>query len=533
MSIPSKNKKVVLYLPVATRGEVLAEEGPKTEQIPPLSLLAIAGPLLRKGYEVKIIDGRIEEDYTEKVLKECGNALCLGMSCMFGFQVYNGSVVSQRVKESLPDLPVVWGGWFPTISPELVIKENFADVAVRNQGEETFLEVLKAFEQGSSLDNILGITYRREGGIISTPDRPFIDINKLPPMPYHLVDMETYIRSDPYPRPRYLLSTAKGIQLPDCEVRVLWYQSSWGCPEDCTFCSSPLVSRRRWSGLDAEEVCDEIKGLVDQYKFNFIHFCDNLFFVDRDRVGDICEGILKRHLNIRWGATGHARLISRLDNNFLDLMERSGCYAVFMGIESAHRDTLNILHKRLKPEDVVKSVELLVNHNIAPILSYIVGIPGESAESVEETLEQCRYLKMRYSNRIEVQIQFYCPFPGASLHKEALKLGYEDPKTVLEWNQRTTSRPVFKYLKNSQIKKITRYRDVYFRWAFDILREKSKLNLAQKILHNSALIRIKYRMWVLPVEFWSYYLVRRSIQSIFKLLTRDKYNLKARNSIST
>lgn len=521
MSIIPKSKKVVLYLPVATRGEVLAEEGPRTEQIPPLSLLAIAGPLLKEGYKVKIIDGRIETDYIEQVLRECKDALCLGMSCMFGFQVYNGLVVSQKVKESLPDLPVVWGGWFPTISSELVIKENFANVAVRNQGEETFLHLLHAFEHGSPLDNILGITYRKNGRIVSMPDRPFIDINKLPPMPYHLVDMETYIRSDPYPRPRYLLSTAKGIQLPDCEVRVLWYQSSWGCPEDCSFCSSPLVSKRRWSGLDAEEVCDEIKGLVDRYKFNFIHFCDNLFFVDRERVRRICEGFIKRRLNIYWGATGHARLISRLDDKFLDLMEESGCYAVFMGIESAYGETLSILHKRLKPEDTLRSAEMLIKHNIAPILSYIVGLPGEAPRSVEETLEQCRYLKMRYSNRIEVQIQFYCPFPGAALHKEALKLGYEDPKTVLEWNQRTTNRPAFKYLNNSQVKKVTRYRDIYFRWAFDILREKSRLNLVQRILHNSALIRIKYRMWVLPVEFWSYYLVRRSIQSIFKLRARD------------
>lgn len=509
----SKKRKVVLYLPLATRGELLAGEKPKTEQIPPLSLLAISGPLLKEGYEVTIIDGRLQDDYLQRVLKECEDAICIGMSCMFGFQVYNGLFVSQKVREAFPDLPIVWGGWFPTISPELVVGENFADIAVRNQGEMTFLELLDAFQNGRPLDNILGITYRKNGSIVSTPERPFIPLNNLPVIPYHMVDMETYIKSDPYPRPRYLLSTAKGIPLTDKEIRVLWYQSSWGCPEDCTFCSSPLVSKRKWSGMNADSVCDEIEKLIDHYKFNFIHFCDNLFFVNKERVRSIAGGFIRRRMNIYWGATGHARIISRLDEEFIKLLEKSGCYVVFMGIESANKDTLNILHKRLNPEDTVKSAELLVKHNIAPVLSYLIGIPGETPEAVEETLEQCCYLKTKYGNRIEVQIQFYCPFPGAALHDEAIKLGYEDPKTVIDWNHLSTSRPVFKYLTPSQIKKVMRYRDIYFKWAFDMARDKPRMSLLEKVLHKSALMRVKHRIGGLPVEFWAYDKLRRGVSS--------------------
>ena len=110
---------------------------------PPLGLLSLASPLLAAGYDVRIIDAKIEPDWLQRVGQETADALCFGVSLLTGPMIHQAIEASRLVKQLHPDLPVVFGGWHPSLLPEQTLAEPFVDVVVRHQGELTFLELVR------------------------------------------------------------------------------------------------------------------------------------------------------------------------------------------------------------------------------------------------------------------------------------------------------------------------------------------------------------------------------------------------------
>lgn len=274
----------------------------------PLSLLGLAS-LLEKDYEIKIVDAPVDRDYLEKVMNSIEGALCLGISTMTGYQISEGLEVAKAVKEKHPDIPIIWGGFHPTIFPEQTIQSDYVDIVVRGWGITTFKELVDALANNKPLENIQGITFVQDGKIISTPDRPFEDINAFPRFPFHLIDDMN----------RYVANT-------EFASRSISYVSSYGCPFRCAFCAENKVSKRRWSGLKPERVVDDIEYLVKNYGINGIAFVDNNFFVDEERVRGICKLLIERNLNIKWGfAEGRAEQLVRYEEDTWELMIKSGC----------------------------------------------------------------------------------------------------------------------------------------------------------------------------------------------------------------
>ena len=197
MAAPSK--KVVLFLPQRT--------DPKRGDLPcadllPLELLQIAGPAIRDGYDVRLVDAMVEPNYLERVLAECDGALCFGSSCILGYQVYDGYVVSKAVRERYPRLPIFQGGWFPSVIPELYFRFDVADAVCLGQGEYTFPEMLAAASNGESLEKVAGLALWREGELVRTAARKPVDWNDVPKAPFELLDLEAYYRvqrKDPPP----------------------------------------------------------------------------------------------------------------------------------------------------------------------------------------------------------------------------------------------------------------------------------------------------------------------------------------------
>src|SRR5207344_1804665 len=104
------------------------------------------------GYEIVMIDAMIEPDYLRRVLDACDGALCFASSCILGYQVYDGYVVAKAVRERHSKLPIIWGGWFPSVTPEMYLKGGIADAVGIGQGELTFMEVCDAISNGESLE---------------------------------------------------------------------------------------------------------------------------------------------------------------------------------------------------------------------------------------------------------------------------------------------------------------------------------------------------------------------------------------------
>ena len=136
-----RKPKIVLFLPHRadpSRGERFSAD------LLPLELLQIASGPVADGFEVVMIDAMIEPDYLKKIDEACEGALLFASSCILGYQVYDGYVAAKMVREKHPNLPIIWGGWFPSVTPEMYLHEGIADAVAIGQGELTFREVVQA-----------------------------------------------------------------------------------------------------------------------------------------------------------------------------------------------------------------------------------------------------------------------------------------------------------------------------------------------------------------------------------------------------
>jgi radical SAM superfamily enzyme YgiQ (UPF0313 family) len=165
MAVNGKKPKVVLFHPENQKGKY------PTCQRQPLDILSISGFPEQRGYEVVIIDASVMSDYRERIIKECEDALCFGTTSMIGYRAYNAYSMGKEVKEKYPSLPVVAGGWYPSVKPDMFLEQGGADIVVMRQGEFTFMELLEALRSGSSFEGIEGLAYNNNGEVVFTPPR--------------------------------------------------------------------------------------------------------------------------------------------------------------------------------------------------------------------------------------------------------------------------------------------------------------------------------------------------------------------------
>ena len=161
----------------------------------PLALLAIASSLDPRKYDVRIIDGRLERDPMRTVLSEIDDTFCLGITVLTGNPIRNALQISRAVKSKDSKLPVVWGGWHPSLFPTKTLEDEASiDITVQGQGEVTFPGLLEHFVNCDDLSSVQGIAYRSKGEVIQNPPRSLMDMNELPAVNYDLISVEDYFR---------------------------------------------------------------------------------------------------------------------------------------------------------------------------------------------------------------------------------------------------------------------------------------------------------------------------------------------------
>src|SRR5579863_6667595 len=149
----ARSKKIVFFFPAFTSAEATA----------PLGILAIATPLLRAGYEVKLIDSTITSNFKKRVIEEMADSLCLAISLVTGPMIKEAVEIARESKRLYPHKPVVIGGWHPSLLPDQTLEADCVDIIVIGQGEEAFLEIVQRIEAGESPKGILGVAYKENG----------------------------------------------------------------------------------------------------------------------------------------------------------------------------------------------------------------------------------------------------------------------------------------------------------------------------------------------------------------------------------
>src|SRR5262245_47454301 len=160
-------QKVVLFFPSYR----------SREASPPLALVALAGPLRARGYDVEIVDAAIEPDPVARAVEAARDALCVGISIITGLMIEDTIRVGRALKAAYPDLPIVLGGWHPSILPEQTLEADFVDVVAVKQGELIMLDLVQRFELGMPLDGVAGTLFKRDGEIVRNDPRVYTPID--------------------------------------------------------------------------------------------------------------------------------------------------------------------------------------------------------------------------------------------------------------------------------------------------------------------------------------------------------------------
>jgi radical SAM superfamily enzyme YgiQ (UPF0313 family) len=379
----------------------------------PLALLAIGSELDRDRYEVIIVDGRLEADAECAVLAQLKDALCLGVTVLTGAPISDALRISRAAKRVRPDLPVVWGGWHPSMFPRECLNEPSVDVTVRGQGEQTFSEIVQRLASGQSLEGCAGCTVRlADGSICDNPPRPLVSVDTFRAHDYGLIPVEQYFK-------------LKG-------KRQLDFISSQGCNFRCAFCSDPFVYGRRWVGLEPSSMALRLKELWDRYRFDDVNFQDETFFTRARRVQAFADQIVASGMKISWAATMRADQAVRLPDEVWARCKQSGLRRLLVGVESGSDEMLKRIRKDIKIEQVFHTVRQMLKYRIAGHFPFIVGFPDESDESIQASLDCAKRLRS-LSPDFQTPIYYFKPYPGSELVIEAVARGFRLPDTLEAW----------------------------------------------------------------------------------------------------
>ncbi len=379
----------------------------------PLALIALGSHLPRERYDVVIVDGRVEPDPEAALLAALEGAICVGVTVLTGAPLRDAVRMSRAVKAARPDLPVVWGGWHPSMFGTECLDEPAIDVTVQAQGEATFLEIVERLERGDTLEGCLGATYRAaDGSVRENPPRPLADINTFRPHDYSLIPVERFFALKGKPQ--------------------LDYIGSQGCRFRCAFCADPFVYQRGWVGLSPERVGQEIDTWWRRYQFTDVNFQDETFFTQAPRVVAIAEEFLRRRLPITWAATMRADQCARLSDDVLATCQRSGLRRVLVGVESGSPEVLKRIAKDITVEQILEAAERCRALGIRVQFPFIVGFPGEDDASVAASLALAKRLRAMSAD-FEVHFFYFKPYPGSAITQDAVRRGYQLPRTLQEW----------------------------------------------------------------------------------------------------
>ncbi len=390
---------------------------------PPHSLLTIAAPLDQAGYRVAILDQRTQR-VTEELLKEMisSDLLCFGVSAMTGTQIRHALRLT-RLARRLTDgrVPIVWGGPHPTITPEQTLTDENVDIVVVGEGDVTFLELIQALENKKELGTVKGLCFKNGNKKIMTEPRPLGNIEELLPVPWHLLEVEKYIHRDFYVKGRF---------------RVLDLgQTSRGCPFRCGFCSSASIRGRRWRPMSVEKSLEMIVSGVRRFNLDGFWLRDDEFYIDRKRAYEICRGMVKEKLDVRFYTSGtRVDVFMKATDEELAMLRRAGAHTLKFGAESGSQRILDLMRKGIKVEQTLAANRRCVQHGFVPAFALVVGYPTETFADIDMTIDLAYRLRKENPQAQLETIATFTALPATPSFALALEHGLRPPETLEGWS---------------------------------------------------------------------------------------------------
>lgn len=368
--------------------------------LPPTDLMYLAAVAEKAGLEAKINDYSQNGDY-EADLKEF-NPDYLVVNIATPTLEHDLDAV-KKAKEICPNvITIAKGAAFLTLADRIIKEHNELDFGILGEAENTLKEILEEKPKAE----ILGLYYKENDEVKFTGNRPFIeDLDSLPFPARHLVDNNIYRR-------------------PDNNKVQATIKVSRGCPFHCFFCLATPVSGAKVRRRSPENIVAEIKECVEKYNIKNFLFWSDIFNIDKEWTMKLCQAIIDSGLKITWSANTRA---DTADLEMAEMMYKSGCRLVSIGVESGSQYMLEKMGKKITLNDVRRTVKVFKKAKIRIYNYFVIGLPWETEETVEETIKFAIELNSDF-------ISFYTatPLPGSRFYDYALEHNLFDKETSFE-----------------------------------------------------------------------------------------------------
>ena len=454
----------------------------------PEGLLTLAAVPHKEGYKVKILDLRLIKDWKKALLDELKQSpVIVALTCMTGPQIKYALEISKFIKEN-SNVPVVWGGVHPTLLPEQTVSNQYVDIVVIDEGEITFLDLIRTQEAGKPLDDVLGIAYKKDGKVKRNPPRPLItNLDELPDKPYELVDVNKYFGfSHEGDDPSIAISTSRG------------------CNFKCTFCYDTVFYNNTWRAMSAEKTIGTIKNIIDKFGIRNIYIQDDNFAVSIPRFKQIVNSIIEEKLDITWGLMGiRIDTIGRLDEDFLSKIARSGCRNMDSGLESGSDQILRMIKKGFTVQQALDGNRKIGKFPIIMKYSFIGGYPTETEEDLKMSISMISQLVKDNKNAC-TPFLIYSAYPGVPLYELAKEYGVKEPRTMEEWSTFDYENSYLNYpwLDKKRIKMLRNlaFTSLFANPAFQYKVHKKIVKFLFKMYQPIAKFRFHNNLYQMPVE---------------------------------
>jgi radical SAM superfamily enzyme YgiQ (UPF0313 family) len=419
------------------RGEVVVKPGvllvnpaitaPRHARFP-LSVLALAAAL-DDEYSTALVDGNVERDTIPAVMRALAEQpfRAVGLTVMGGPQLAPAIELSRAIRARHPSLPIVWGGYFPTLYPGTALNSDYVDYVIRGEGETVLRRLLAALPSAepATLAAIPALSWRSEGVGRHNPDGKFANARSGMALPYEKL-------GDPR---RYLVRSFLGR-------RTAAHQASVGCRFRCTFCGVASMFRGGTALPAAERLDGELRYLKHDLGADSIQYYDHNFF---DREVDMVPllEVMARH-ELPWWCYARADALLGLSKESWALVRRSRLRMAYIGAESPSDTMLRQIRKGTRADQTLEVAELCRAQGVIPELSFMVAPPQDTEAETQRTFEFIRQVK-KVNPQAEIIVYIYTPLPAASVPDSArLELAplldvhgapIEFPRTPEQWTE--------------------------------------------------------------------------------------------------
>lgn len=382
----------------------------------PLALLS-ASRYVAREFDTVLIDTRIDKNWKKTLKTELEKKpFCVGITSMTGRQIGYALEITKYIKK-ISNIPVVWGGIHASLLPESTIENQDIDMLVIGEGEKSFLELIRALANNEHLEGIEGVWYKEEDRVVKNPKRKFAILDELPDLPLSLINLNNF------------LPVFKGR-------RTFYAETSRGCPNQCRFCYNAAYNNNAWRAFSAQRVIKDLKVLHDFQEIKSLYIIDDNFFVDLRRAREIAQGIIDEKIDIYWEVQGISiNSALKMDDDYLELLVKSGMKKVHFGVESASERILKSVNKNLKIDDVIQVNRKWSRYNIIAQYNFMSGFPGESKQDIRSTIDLVFKLMKENPNALISPLCPYTPYPGTDLYQKSLQEGFVTKRSLEEWQE--------------------------------------------------------------------------------------------------